>query len=705
MKNKWASILLTVFLISILAPAMTAAFANTGIANVTVRPDMITVGEFSRYQVSFTINEALTGGIDTVQIRFPSEYKFNTVGWHEGYADVNGQVSAGVSYSNSLLLILVPRNMTLQAGQTVIVSLSGTVMRNPEKSGDYSFSVNTSKETTPIASPIFTISEFVTSDGVSRPHVAMNPVKGYQAEEIVIRFSTNRGGQLIGSNGQIVLDFPSGFRFPQAIDEKTITINGIQMHTLSPIAAGSKLYLPLSPTMNFPENYAVEIVIAPNSGITVDRDVSDARLSVSTTSNTTAIESFPFSMRKTPDQPYVPPDDKDPGVTVAPNGAGALGQWTFAFARNTILLTEGELVIGFTITFPNGTVLPGTIAPQHITVNGQQSSGVLIDPARREVIFNLPIGFSTYFDMTVAISASAGIQNPPAAVYLMEITPRGSTKRMTTKPFEIKTASDPVQPAQPQPPDVQGDKVVKVTLNDPVAVKDGLAVILDVAPQLLDGFTFVPLRFVSEGLGAVVDYDNTQNTVTLTLGSRAIVLWPGSTLAKVDNVVVTLAKAPIIKDGRTLVPVRFVAECFGARVDFVSMADPIAITMTPDALANMPTVAEIQAAQAGASSGGGGSTGTGSGSGAGSGSSGGSSNGSNGSNTGSGTNPIGKSVTLRAGSSNANLRRGPGVSFELEGLLLPSEMAIIIGVEGDWYHVEFSYGLKAWIRGDLVEIK
>ena len=714
MKSKlFAIFFLLIFMIGLLVPVAAQASTPviTSVTNVTVRPEIMTVGEFSRYQISFISNETLTGGIDTIQIRFPSEYRFGHASWLSGgYVDIKGQPSGGNNYENGLLIVLVPRNTTIHPGETVVVNLHSGIMRNPDRAGEYSFSINTSKETTPVPSPRFAISEFVSQDGVSRPHVETKPVRGYQNEEISIRFTTNQNGQLIGGVDQILLEFPSGFRFPQNIDEKTITINGIQMHSLAPVVVGARLILPLSPTMNFPENHEVQVVIGVSAGITLSRDISDARLTVSTTKNTATVESFSFDMRRTPDQLYIPADDMNPGVTVMPNGAGALSQWTFDFPRNSILMMEGELVMGFTLWFPNGTVLPGAIATQHITVNTLPISGVLVNAARREVIFTMPIGFSVRGDITINIAAAAGIQNPQTAVYLMEILPLRGTRTLTTKQFEIKSVSDPitmpVEDATPVTP--EADKVVKVTLNDPVAVKDDLAVVLDVAPQLIDGFTMVPLRFVSEGLGAGVEYDSTQNTVTLTLGSRDIVLWPGSTLAKVDNIVVTLAKAPLIRNDRTMVPVRFVSECFGAKVDYISAIDPITITMTADALTKMPTVPEIQAAQTGAASGvGSGGTATDPGTGTdtpdGDGQTGSGSTG-----TDPGTGVVGRTITLGAGRTNANLRSGPGTTYDLVGLILPSETATIIEVstaaDGEWYHLEFGY-MKAWIRADLVDVQ
>ncbi|MDR1193647.1 MAG: SH3 domain-containing protein [Peptococcaceae bacterium] len=699
--------------------ALAQTAGNTSITNLEVRPDNNAVSENSRYQITFNSNQILNGGLDTIHIVFPSEFKFPS-GWQAGYIDVNGQICGGVDYSKGTLTILLAKNTTIYGGQQVIVNLAAGIMKNPEEKGEYSLTVYTSRETLPIQSPRFTISEFISNDGVSMPRVTLGRVKGYEAEQITVSFMTNKGGQLIGGVDQILIDFPAGFRLPQTVSADKITVNQIKMHGLNPVIVGQKAILPLSSTMNFPDNYPVEVVFAPDSGITISRDNTNATLKVTTTKNTATVTSFPFDMSKTPDQIYMPVDDKNPTVKVTPNGAGALGQYTFTFERNSIELMEDTSVLGFTLTFPNGTVLPGAIAPQHITVNGQQSAGVLINPSRREVIFTLPVGAPISGEIQVVVAAAAGIQNPPPAIYIMGIAPLKGIRTMDTKSFEIKIVSDvEVTPVDTSP------KVVSLTLNQLIAIKDGTAVILDVPPQLIDGFTMVPARFVMDALGIDVEYDNNQNTVTLRLGSREIVLWPGSTLAKIDNQVVTLAKAPVIKESRTLLPVRFVSECFGAKVEYVSATEPIVITLTADALLRMPTVAEIQAAQTGAAAATGGGAGTGSGTTTGGGTAGGTAGGtttgggtagSAGTGTGGGTTTggtttgggatgnVGRNITLKTGLNQANMRKGAGTNHEVVAILLPSETAKITEVSGDWYKVEFSYGLTAWIRNDMVDI-
>jgi hypothetical protein len=352
-------------------------------------------------------------------------------------------------------------------------------------------------------------------------------------------------------------------------------------------------------------------------------------------------------------------------------------------------------IMGFTLTFPSGTILPGTISPQYVTANGQQSSGVLTNPTRREIIFTLPLGVPRSSEIVIKIGAEAGIKNPPAGQYIMDMIANKGLKTLSTKSFEIKTVSDPII-VTPDPVSPAVDKVVKLTINSVSATKNGVPITLDVPAALMDGFTMVPVRFVSDGLGATVDFNTIQNTVNLVFGTRTIVLWPGSSIAKVDNTPVTLAKAPVIVDGRTLVPIRFVSESFGAKVDFISNTQPITITVSGSNTV-LPSVAAIQASQAvAAGSGSSGSTGAGT-----------TGSGSTGTGTtGSGTNTlIGKTISLKAGNNNANLRSGPGTTYGKVGLLLPGETAKIIEVSGEWYRIKFDYNMEAWIRSDLIDVK
>jgi uncharacterized repeat protein (TIGR02543 family) len=98
----------------------------------------------------------------------------------------------------------------------------------------------------------------------------------------------------------------------------------------------------------------------------------------------------------------------------------------------------------------------------------------------------------------------------------------------------------------------------------------GIAKTMDTTPVInADSRTLVPVRFVSEALGAQVDWNANDRTVTITQGDTVIVMTIGSTTYTVNGQEQTMDTTPIINaDNRTMVPVRFVSQALGATVDY-----------------------------------------------------------------------------------------------------------------------------------------
>ena len=91
---------------------------------------------------------------------------------------------------------------------------------------------------------------------------------------------------------------------------------------------------------------------------------------------------------------------------------------------------------------------------------------------------------------------------------------------------------------------------------------DGEYVEFDVPPQLINDRTMVPLRAIFEALGAEVDWENDTQTVTAAKDGVTIISTIGSTKMYIDDMEMIMDVAPVLIEGRTLVPVRFVAEAF-----------------------------------------------------------------------------------------------------------------------------------------------
>lgn len=93
-------------------------------------------------------------------------------------------------------------------------------------------------------------------------------------------------------------------------------------------------------------------------------------------------------------------------------------------------------------------------------------------------------------------------------------------------------------------------------------------VVFDVPPQIFDGTTFLPVRLALEPLGAEFDWNGEDQTITIRANGKIIVLTIGGENAFVDGVSKPLAKPAMLMDGRTLIPIRFVAEELNYVVDW-----------------------------------------------------------------------------------------------------------------------------------------
>ena len=99
----------------------------------------------------------------------------------------------------------------------------------------------------------------------------------------------------------------------------------------------------------------------------------------------------------------------------------------------------------------------------------------------------------------------------------------------------------------------------KIVVNSDVKV-------IDCAPVVENNRTFVPFRALIQAFGAEVAYDEATQKVTAELNGVTVVMTIGSAEYTVNGEVKTADVAPFIKDSRTMVPVRFVAEAFGINV-------------------------------------------------------------------------------------------------------------------------------------------
>ena len=98
----------------------------------------------------------------------------------------------------------------------------------------------------------------------------------------------------------------------------------------------------------------------------------------------------------------------------------------------------------------------------------------------------------------------------------------------------------------------------------------------DVSPKLVNDRTMVPMRKIFESLGATVDYSD--GVITAIKGDKAIKHTIGENVIYVNDTPIEMDVASLETDGRTLVPVRFISNALGAKVDWENELQTVVIT-------------------------------------------------------------------------------------------------------------------------------
>ncbi len=138
-----------------------------------------------------------------------------------------------------------------------------------------------------------------------------------------------------------------------------------------------------------------------------------------------------------------------------------------------------------------------------------------------------------------------------------------------------------------------GEPEIIMQINDPVMTVDGKKINIDengTAPIIVNGRTLVPIRTVIENIGGNVQWDNSTRQTTLNYKNNKIVLTVGSKTAYLNDSENTLDTAPEIINGRTMLPIRFIAEGFKFGVNWNK--DTQTITITSKGIKENETVAE-----------------------------------------------------------------------------------------------------------------
>lgn len=116
------------------------------------------------------------------------------------------------------------------------------------------------------------------------------------------------------------------------------------------------------------------------------------------------------------------------------------------------------------------------------------------------------------------------------------------------------------------------------TASDNISVYlNGKKLEFDIEPQITNDRTMVPMRKIFESIGAIVEWDASSKTITALKNSDKIIIQVDNNTMIKNNQSIELDVSPVVIGGRTLVPVRAVAEAFNADVQWSSRNTAVVI--------------------------------------------------------------------------------------------------------------------------------
>lgn len=259
-----------------------------------------------------------------------------------------------------------------------------------------------------------------------------------------------------------------------------------------------------------------------------------------------------------------------PGTTVSINGVLAFVDQKGSFSATVTLPSEGrnrvlveawdaagntttvEKEVIVDLTAPFGTIkYPVTTNQAQVELTGQTEPGALVTVGVQQTVAGP--------DGSFRISVGLGMGNNRFTAIFSDAVGNSFKQDFTI------TRKD-------------REKIIKLVIGQKTAVVDGQSRTMDVAPQIFQDRSFVPLRFIGEALGAEVDWRPVTSTAVYRLDGVEVLISIGSYTALVNGKPKVLETPARLVQSRTLVPLRFILENLGARVDYDQATRTIIIT-------------------------------------------------------------------------------------------------------------------------------
>jgi hypothetical protein len=496
-------------------------FADVTVVGVTNSPD--TTNFYAGYQITGRTgngNTVLDANTDSIIVVFNGSTTV-PASIDPSLITVNSTQVNVVDISGQRLAILTPVTIARNGGIFVVNIDVNADIRNPSTAGSYTLEVATSKETTLVTSPTYSIFQSIST--VTAAAVSPNPSVEGAAASYTIGFDVGAGGFLTASQSTITIVFPSETYVPDG------ALSGITVNGTSASATADNDTVFITSPVDVDNSGSVEVIFAIGTGIENPSSSGSYTLAVKTSSENTLVNSDSYSISPA-DQLSIS------AITTKPDTVNEGGAFEFDFVTGSSggLTANVDTIV---VIFQQNTFLPASISTSNITVSSggfsDNAASVIVkkDVATDDdsVLVVTPINIGNSESVTLQFSSSAGYLNPSVAGnYTLKLRTSQDVTAVESNPYSVVNTQTTVSQASVTPANNSTGATTSYTVNFSVGgfgrLKSGESTIT---------LTFNSLYTISETDG---NYDASQ----LVVGGTDTYTLAGGTDITADNTAKTI---------------------------------------------------------------------------------------------------------------------------------------------------------------------
>lgn len=374
-------------------------------ASVSVSPSTATSA--GGYSIAFSVGAggALTSNSSSISITFPSGTVLPASISANNITVNSTPVASSPSINTTTRVLTFTTPVSISNNGSVLIDINSNAnIQNPSSAATtYTLGINTSKETTKITSQVYTISS---ASDISIATVTLSNNIINTGSVYTVKFKSNTA---FSNSTIITVAFPSttslggslNFTSPSANIQIKKNYNGSLVSVDSSGVSGLQVTIKVPTAAGFSSSSDTCYVLF-NTGVTNPTTAGTNKTLSIRTATTSFVTSNKFTIVGNSSVSSI-------SVSPSPNTSGSVASYTISFTSTSALFT-GDAI---SLTFPSGTILPGSITADKMSVNSVTTlQNALING--QTITVYVPADINAGGITTVVFNSATGITNPSA---------------------------------------------------------------------------------------------------------------------------------------------------------------------------------------------------------------------------------------------------------------------------------------------------